>query len=98
MQRFEICAPCRAEEERLRLAEDVLVKERELTKLREEKHTLKSRLEEQANFYVRTFGPVQALEHDLKMTPDSQGNAHDSRVIFSRQKYQASLPFNEINI
>ncbi|BDA46329.1 hypothetical protein COCOBI_08-4210 [Coccomyxa sp. Obi] len=41
----------KAEEERLRLAEDVLVKERELTKLREEKHTLKSRLEDQANFY-----------------------------------------------
>ncbi len=40
---------------------DVLVKERELTKLREEKHTLKTRLEEQANFYVRTSGPMQAI-------------------------------------
>ncbi|KAK9906637.1 hypothetical protein WJX75_005284 [Coccomyxa subellipsoidea] len=41
----------KAEEERLRLAEDVLVKERELKKLRDEKHTMKSQLEQQANFY-----------------------------------------------
>lgn len=46
---------CRAEEERLRLAEDVLVKERELKKLRDEKHTMKSQLEQQANFYVRSL-------------------------------------------
>ncbi len=45
----------------MKLAEDVLVKERELKKLREEKHTMKSQLEQQANFYVRV--PPSGLIH-----------------------------------
>lgn len=50
---------CRAAEEKLKLSEEVQVKERELKKLREEKHTMKSKLEQQANFYVSLWELLQ---------------------------------------
>jgi Fe-S-cluster containining protein len=54
--RPKVCrgSPFRSVQDRAKIQEEVRVKEREVAKLREEKHAMKTQLESQANNYVRT--------------------------------------------